>query len=292
VALKHSPRAWGPHRGTSWPSDALPYRGEAGAARPPALRALALPPDPMPAFLRGRPLKTWRYVAFFAPQLIACLARVRIGPVRDSFWAVWDRERELFWRGRRSVALDDGGAWLAGPRVRLQLSFAPAPGVEAVCRSGSLYGWTAKQAPVPATATLHTGAEPRRYEGQALIDDTAAYYKRHTSWYWSAGVGRSVEGQSVAWNLVSGVNDPPHDSERTIWVDGVASEPAPCHFAADLRAVGALRFAPEATLARRTNLGWLRSDYRQPMGAFSGTLPGGIELAHGLGVMEHHDAWW
>ncbi|MEA2147724.1 MAG: hypothetical protein QOG59_3311, partial [Solirubrobacteraceae bacterium] len=258
----------------------------------PALRALALPPDPMPAFLRGRPLKAWRYVAFFAPPLIACLAQVRIGPLRDSFWAVWDREGGLFWRGRRTVALDDAEACIASAHVRLQLTFAPAPGVETVCPSGGLYGWTVKQAPLPATATLQTGNAPLHYEGQVLLDDTAAYYPRHTSWYWSAGVGRSLAGQSLAWNLVSGVNDPPRDSERTVWVDGVASEAPPCHFAADLRAVDALRFAPEATLARHTNLGWLRSDYRQPMGTFTGTLAGGIELAHGLGVMERHDAWW
>jgi hypothetical protein len=28
------------------------------------------------------------------------------------------------------------------------------------------------------------------------------------------------------------------------------------------------------------------------MGTFTGSLPGGIELEHGLGVMEHHDAVW
>ncbi|MEA2146321.1 MAG: hypothetical protein QOG59_1908, partial [Solirubrobacteraceae bacterium] len=71
----------------------------------------------MPAFLHGRPLKAWRYVAFFAPALIACVAQVRIGPLRDSFWAVWDREGGLFWRGRRSVALDPGGAGIASAHV-------------------------------------------------------------------------------------------------------------------------------------------------------------------------------
>jgi uncharacterized protein DUF2804 len=246
----------------------------------------------MPAFLHGRPLKTWRYVAFFAPELMACLARVRIGPVRDSFWAVWDRDRGLFWRGRRTVALEPAVASIASSHVALQLTFAPGAGVETVCPSGALYAWTVKQAPLPATATLQTGSALRHVEGQVLVDDTAAYYPRHTSWSWSAGVGRSRTGQNLAWNLVSGVNDPPRDSERTIWVDGVAREAPPCTFADDLGAVDALRFAPEVTLARDTNLGLLRSHYRQPMGTFTGTLPGAIELEHGLGVMERHDAWW
>jgi hypothetical protein len=34
------------------------------------------------------------------------------------------------------------------------------------------------------------------------------------------------------------------------------------------------------------------SDYRQPFGTFSGTLPGGVELAEGFGVMERHVVRW
>ena len=40
------------------------------------------------------------------------------------------------------------------------------------------------------------------------------------------------------------------------------------------------------------NLLIVRSDYSAPFGSFSGTLPGGVELATGLGVMEHHRARW
>ena len=40
------------------------------------------------------------------------------------------------------------------------------------------------------------------------------------------------------------------------------------------------------------NLLLMRSDYRQPFGTFAGTLPGGIELAEGYGVMEQHDVRW
>ena len=32
--------------------------------------------------------------------------------------------------------------------------------------------------------------------------------------------------------------------------------------------------------------------YRQPFGTFSGTLPNGVELAEGYGVMESHDVTW
>jgi hypothetical protein len=53
-----------------------------------------------------------------------------------------------------------------------------------------------------------------------------------------------------------------------------------------------LSFAPEAERSRRENLIIVRSDYRAPFGTFSGTLPGGRELASGLGVVEHHRARW
>jgi hypothetical protein len=53
-----------------------------------------------------------------------------------------------------------------------------------------------------------------------------------------------------------------------------------------------LRFHAEAERAHAQNLLLLKSDYRAPFGSFSGTLPGGVALAHGLGVVEHHRALW
>jgi hypothetical protein len=68
-------------------------------------------------------------------------------------------------------------------------------------------------------------------------------------------------------------------------------------FAEDLRTIvsddgSELRFAPEAERSRRENLLLVRSDYRAPFGTFSGDLPGGIPLAHAVGVVEHHRARW
>jgi len=134
--------------------------------------------------------------------------------------------------------------------------------------------------------------EVRLVDARAVIDDTAAYYDRHTQWQWCAGVGTATDGRALAWNLVSGVNDPPENSERTVWVDGTAAEVPPCEFADDLSSVDELRFSAEALRSRRENLLLIRSDYRQPFGTFSGRLPGGVELAEGFGVMEHHDVWW
>jgi hypothetical protein len=115
-------------------------------------------------------------------------------------------------------------------------------------------------------------------------------------WSWSAGVGRTDDGRSVGWNLVSGINDPSERSERAVWVDGEPFEPGPVDFEG-LDAIafddGArLEFNGESERRSQQNLLVLRYTYLQPFGSFSGTLPGGLALERGLGVMEHHDAHW
>lgn len=276
--------------------EGLPYRGPFGQPRPTTLADLPLPPGPMPSHHRARPLKAWRYIGVYGPEVMLCLAQVRIGRARQAFWAVWDRaDRRLYQRtelGRGSVRLRLGSAELRDAEVRLALTLDESAGVEAVDAAGQSYAWTRKQAPVRATVELVLPRCRHSFEGRAVIDDTAAYYPRRTHWRWSAGVGRSGDGRELAWNLVSGVNDAPAESERTVWIDGQPHEPPPCSFTEDLSRVDSLRFHAEAGLERRQNLLLLRSDYRQPFGTFSGELPGGIALLEGYGVMEEHDAWW
>jgi hypothetical protein len=275
---------------------ALPYRGAFGDPRPPALGALALPPRPMPSHDRLRPLKAWRYVGVYGPEVMLCAAAVRIGPARQSFWAVWDRreqrlrERTRFVQGRvrmrpGRVAVDDRG-------VQLELELEEEAGIEAVCQSGESYAWTRKQGGIRAHGVLTVEGKTFHIDGRGVIDDTAAYYERQTSWWWSAGVGVAVDGRQVAWNLVNGVNDPPSRSERTVWVGGQVFEPGPCVFMPGLAGVDELRFDAEAVRERADNVLLIRSRYRQPFGAFSGRLPGGIALAEGYGVMEEHEACW
>jgi hypothetical protein len=69
------------------------------------------------------------------------------------------------------------------------------------------------------------------------------------------------------------------------------------HFSANLARISSedgsqLEFSAEAQRSRRENLLVIKSDYVAPFGTFSGTLPGGVALAHGLGVVEHHRARW
>jgi hypothetical protein len=240
-------------------------------------------------------LKAWRYVGIYGPELMICLATVRIGPARQSFWAVWDRTAERLYErtalGRRAVALTPGRARAVSDEVEIEIELAEGPGVECVCPSGDSYAWTRKQGGVPARGTVRLGPVVHRVEALAVIDDTAAYYERHTRWRWCAGVGRATDGRALAWNLVQGVNDPRRDSERTVWIDGDPHELPAARFASDLSSVDELHFSAEATRAQSQNLIIIRSRYRQPFGTFSGRV-GGAELVEGFGVMEDHDVWW
>ena len=287
------------HRRHATALASLPHRGRFGDPRPAALAGLPLPPAAMPSHLGTRPLKAWRYVGVFGTELMACVATVRIGRARQSFWAVWDRRdgrlHERTALGRAGVLLRRGAVSVNAGAIRIELVLSERAGIECVCRSGDGYAWTRKQGGVEASGTVTLpGRPPARLDAAAVIDDTAGYHERHTSWRWSAGVGHAVDGRAVAWNLVEGINDPPRGSERTVWVDCEPIEPGPVAFDDGLSGVGGLRFCAEATRERTERLVLVSSRYRQPFGSFHGTLPGTepIALADGLGVMEDHDARW
>ena len=252
----------------------LPIRGEAVRSV-----ALPLPPGRMPALRSWRPLKRWRYVAVYGPELMLCVGDARIAGVRQRWWA---------------VALPDGRLFEgSSPDGVIDISLQQGPGVEVVSPHGRSYIWTRKQAGIQVSGTVRVAGREWRLDGPlGFVDESAGYHARRTTWRWSAGIGRAHDGRAVAWNLVDGVHDAAAASERTVWVAGEPHEVEPQPFAADLSAVGGLRFSEWCAREDHTNRVLIRSDYRQPFGSFSGSLPGGLELESGYGVMEWHDVRW
>jgi Protein of unknown function (DUF2804) len=241
---------------------------------------LRLPPARMPLLHRGRPLKRWRWVGVFGPELMLCVGDARVAGVPQRWWAVAEPNGTLHeGRGRRTP-------------IELELGGDAGEPVEVASAHGRSYIWTRKRANVPVRASVRLGGRERTVEATAFIDESAGYHARHTSWCWSAGSGRGGGGERVAWNLVAGVHDAVDASERTVWVDGRAEEVGPVEFAPDLSRVGGLGFEQWCAREHHARRGPLRSDYRQPFGAFSGELPNGLELAAGYGVMEWHRALW
>ncbi|HEY6760128.1 MAG TPA: DUF2804 family protein [Baekduia sp.] len=252
---------------------------------------LTVPPARMALFRDRRPLKRWRYLGLYGEDLMLCAADVRIAGLPQAFWATWDRralrEKTVFRPG--GVVLGDGAARFGGAILTLTRDGDP---MAVTSRHGDSYIWTRKQ-PVRAQGTV----DGRAVELRGLIDDSAGYHARRTDWRWCAGVGEDGDGRALAFNLVAGVHDAPTGSERTLWVDGAARELPPAAFADDLSTVtfddgAVLVFGEEARRARSDDFKLMASDYVQPFGTFSGTLPGGVRVARGWGVMERHSVRW
>jgi hypothetical protein len=258
-------------------------------------------PASMPLFDRGQLRKRWRYVAVFAEELMLCAARAEVGPTTQSFWVLWDRVARQQWAhtnplpGSREVTFDGPRLEIDGPGLRATLELGDVAPIEATCPSGNSTAWTRKRAGMPVTGTVEVPGRRIAITGRGIDDESAGHHQRHTHWLWSAGVGESVEGRDLAWNLVEGINDLPTGSERAIWIDGEPSEPQPVRFrgldAVELGNGESLEFSSEAEHSRNDNYLLIRSRYRHRFGSFSGAL-GGLNLAAGLGVMEEHDALW
>jgi len=257
--------------------------------------------DELPLFDHGQLRKRWRYVAVFSEELMLCAARAEVGPTTQCFWVLWDRERQQQWAhtnplpGSREVGFDGPRLEVDGPGLRASLELGEVAAIEATCLSGKSLARTRKRAGMPVEGVVEIPGRRIEVAGRGIDDESAGHHQRHTHWRWSAGVGESVEGRNLAWNLVEGINDPPQGSERAIWVDGAPAEPHPVAFHSldgiDLGDAGSLGFSSESAHARDDNYLLIRSRYRHRFGTFSGAL-GGLELASGLGVMEEHDALW
>jgi len=254
-------------------------------------------PPPSRLVRRGRPLKRWCYAGVFGPELMWCAGVVHVAGIPQTFWAAWDRTTLV----ERTRVLTTRGVEVSPARVRvdgvasLDLVAAGAP-IDVTSPHGRATVWTRKT-PVHATGTVTVDGRTFGVDSHGLVDETAGHHARHTAWSWSAGVGTATDGRAVVWNLVDGVHDAAQGSERTVWVDGTPGEAGPATFADDLSAVTVasgerLVFTAEAVRRRHDRLVVIDSDYVQPFGVFAGTLPGGVTLAEGFGVMEHHRARW
>ena len=293
----------------------LPWRGPDGE-RP----RLQLRPLKMPLRSAGTWRKRWRYVGAFSERLMICGAHVEVGLFGQTFWAILDRSTgEIIENTHKLLPAERGEVWTersAGEPWELgsdgegtrtvfesgdlkgRLHFGEGLWAESICPNGAgSYVWTRKRiSEIRCDLQLPDGTHVKETM-RGIEDETSGFHPRRTEWYWSAGVGTATDGRLVGWNLVEGVNDPPERSERGIWVDGEATvrEPGPVSFdgleGVSFASGDRLSFTPEAERAASDNNFLVKYSYRQPFGVFSGTLDG-IDLAEGIGVMEHQDAVW
>lgn len=258
-------------------------------------------PASLPLFEQRQLRKRWRYIGLFAEELMLCAARAEVGPLTQSFWVLLDRGSGQQWNhtallpGSKEVAMDGPRLEIDGPGLRASLRLGEVTPIEVTCPSGRASAWTRKRVGMPIEGTVEVPGRRWDVAGRGVDDESAGHHQRHTSWNWSAGVGAAPDGRPVAWNLVTGINDPASGSERAVWIDGEPSEPPPVSFDAPdeigLSDGDRLRFHGFSEHTHDDNYLLIRSRYRHRFGGFSGSL-GGVELAEGLGVMEEHDALW
>src|SRR3954468_12250978 len=101
-----------------------------------------------------RPLKRWRYVGAYGPEVMACVGDVRIGVLRQRFWAVCEPGRPVVERttlGRGGVRMDGSRARVDAGAVRIDRSVEEGGGFEPR-HADSV--WTRKQAGVPVRGSI------------------------------------------------------------------------------------------------------------------------------------------
>ncbi len=274
-----------------------PYRGD-GSDLP---KGVPFPPQHLPLLRSGQLRKRWHYISFWSRELSFCAAQVKVGPLKQEYWGIWDRAAGHFRQGSHifgsCLALESNRVRVADGDVQIDVTFANDSSFEVYRPAGRAYIWSHKDYSRFAKGTVRYGNMSREVAGVMFVDVNAGYHERHTSWRWAAGAGTDQAGRLVAFNAIIGLFDTPIESERTIWIENAAQEVGPNTFAADLSTVsfaegGTLTFHPEQLIEAHDNYLLIRSDYFHWFGTYSGTLPNGIELREAYGVRERHDAVW
>ena len=268
------------------PEPVSAWRGP-GPGRP----ELPLPPERMPAWRGGRPLKRWTWVGAFGPELMLCAAVARIGPATAAWWAVWDRAAQRFdaalaaaRRRARGDAVARARAGRDGARGRRR---GAGRGRLAARRAVHLDAQARRRARARAScarprgrrcrARRRVGRLPRAAHGVAVVG------------------GRGDAGDAASrwrgtWSTACTTR--PSRSERTVWVDGRAARGGRRSASTGSRASAGCA-SPRRRRARgASNLVLMSLRLRAAVRDLHGHAAGAGELREGWGVMERHAVAW
>jgi len=178
-----------------------------------------------------------------------------------------------------------------------------------VCTPTAYSGWTYTQKHNALTihGQMSVKGQPQDLSNAvAGYDFSAGYMRRETSWRW-ASINHRREDKSIGLNLAAGVNET-GNCENVIWIDGERHLMPPVHFEfsrmhqeASWRITSQdkridLIFKPKNQRSEKKNFWFLKSNFRQFVGYFSGYLidENGIkhELDEVMGLTEDHYAKW
>ncbi len=237
--------------------------------------------------------------------------------------------RPLHFDKQMSESPYQGTSWIAGKRIQfhildaswqvsintsaiqasLSLTAPPDSKPLSMCTPTGYSGWTytAKHNALSVTGELTINGLPIKLDSAlAGYDFSAGYMRRETSWRW-ASISTQIAGATLGLNLAAGVNET-GSCENAMWVNGQRHLLGPVHFEfqrtsphCDWRLFSEsgevdLLFTPKNKRSEKLNLWLLKSNFRQFIGRFSGTLTDNSGQVHTLdnvlGLTEDHFARW
>jgi hypothetical protein len=197
------------------------------------------------------------------------------------------------------------GAVNAALRLQPELRSEPLM----LCTPTGYSGWTytQKHNGLAVTGNLFIlGQEQDVNNVSAGYDFSAGFMRKETSWRW-ASINHLGEEQRLGLNLAVGVNESGY-CENVVWVNGERHliPPVQFHFSRDnpyktwritsLDGRVDLAFTPLNCRSERKNFWFLKSNFRQYIGYFSGFVIDGCGIRHKLddvvGLTEDHYAKW
>jgi len=200
-----------------------------------------------------------------------------------------------------------------GPGLQIRGAFGcgfatqPLRVVNPSCGDPRRFTFTEKVSPLPARSlsVVLDGVERAGDPGQALAlyDWSAGYFNRHTNWLWSAFAGHLEDGRPVGANFAALVNESFYP-ENAFWIGGERTRLARVIFDYDPEdpfrddwriftedGQVDLRFHPLGHRGERSWLPFVKVNFRQLMGEFTGKL-GGAQLKGVRGLAELHLSVW
>ncbi len=190
-------------------------------------------------------------------------------------------------------------------QARISGSLEPSPICAIAALGPSLAHATEKRALLNVSGSAEIAG--RRFsldDAFGGFDRSHGYLPRHTVWRWAFAMGRTTTGERIAFNLVDGFVG---EAECALWIDNKLHPVGEAKFLFDpdrpLRTwniksnCGALdlTFEPGDVHSEHQDLGFVKTRFIQPVGAFSGTVRIGDQtftLSRVLGVVEDQDALW
>lgn len=190
--------------------------------------------------------------------------------------------------GRLDLEAEFGGRLSIQARIPYGFDHRPLRVVNPSCGDPFRFTFTEKCAPLqPETLSVrfdNVERMPDPARAMALYDWSAGYFNRHTNWLWSACAGRLADGRSLGLNFAALANESFYP-ENAFWIDGERTRVPRIIFDYDPDEPYArpwrifsedgqveLRFLPVAERAERSHLPFVKVNFRQFMGTYSGTL--------------------